>query len=75
MFYPLVLFGLIIANSSKLKFGALELFDSAIISLGSASVLAALLLNPLLELVKFDDFRIFLSIFYICADIVLLIFT
>lgn len=75
VFYPFLLLGVIIANSAKLKFGAVELLDSAIISLGSASVFAALLFNPLLGFDEPNNFSLFLRIFYICADIVLLIFT
>ena len=75
LFYPFLLLGLIIANSSKLKLSAIDLIDTFIVSLGCASILAAFLINPLLSSTEIKSVELYLRIFYICADSLLLIFT
>jgi len=72
LFYPLLFFGVIRTFTKRVKIGALELLDTAIIAIGFTSVLTAFLLKP--AMIEFEDgaFTVFISILYPVGDIVLL---
>jgi len=70
-FYPLMVLGIIRALAVKKKISALELLDTAIIALGTSSVIASLMLRP--AQMRFDgrSYEVFLSVFYPIGDLVL----
>jgi len=70
-FYPLMLLGIIRALAITKKISALELLDTAIIALGTSSLISSLLLRP--ATLRFDgtSYEIFLSVLYPVGDLVL----
>jgi diguanylate cyclase (GGDEF)-like protein len=70
-FYPLMILGIIRALAVTKKVTALELLDTAIIALGTSSVISSLLLRP--AQMRFDgqSYEVFLSILYPVGDLVL----
>jgi diguanylate cyclase (GGDEF)-like protein len=70
-FYPLMIIGIIRALAVTKKVTALELLDTAIIALGTSSVISSLLLRP--AQMRFDgqSYEVFLSILYPVGDLVL----
>jgi len=70
-FYPLMILGIIRALAVTKKVNALELLDTAIIALGTSSVISSLLLRP--AQMRFDgqSYEVFLSILYPVGDLVL----
>ena len=70
-FYPLICFGIFRALTFNRKLISLELFDTAIIALGSTSVIASLLLKP--AMLRFDGsaFSVFFAILYPVGDVVI----
>ena len=70
-FYPLMILGIIRALAVTKKVTALELLDTAIIALGTSSVITSLLLRP--AQMRFDgqSYEVFLSILYPVGDLVL----
>ncbi len=70
-FYPLMIIGIIRALAVTKKVTALELLDTAIIALGTSSVISSLLLRP--AQLRFDgqSYEVFLSILYPVGDLVL----
>ena len=72
LFYPLALFGIIRALSSKRKVRAVELLDVVIIALGVSSIIASILLAPAMLHFSGSPFTVFLSILYPIGDCVLL---
>jgi diguanylate cyclase (GGDEF)-like protein len=71
-FYPLVLFALIRALTSKRGLSALELLDVIIITFGMSSLLASLLLKTAMKYFVGGRATVFLSIIYPVGDMVLL---
>ena len=72
LFYPLALFGIFRALSSRRKVRAVELLDVVIIALGVSSIIASLLLAPAMLHLSGSAFTVFLSILYPIGDCVLL---
>lgn len=70
-FYPLVFLGIIRALAVTKKISALELLDTAIIALGTSSLISSLLLRPALLAFDGSPFEVFLSILYPIGDLVL----
>mgnify|MGYP002628788783 CR=1 FL=1 len=70
-FYPLALIGIIRSLAVTKKISSLELLDTAIIALGTSSVIAGLLLRPAMQTFVGPSFEIFLSILYPIGDLVL----
>ena len=70
-FYPLMLLGIIRALAVTKKISALEILDTAIIALGTSSVISSLLLRP--AQMQFDgtSYEVFLSVLYPVGDLVL----
>ena len=70
-FYPLMLLGIIRALAVTKRISALEILDTAIIALGTSSVISSLLLRP--AQMKFDgtSYEVFLSVLYPVGDLVL----
>ena len=74
-FYPLMLLGIIRALAVTKKISALELLDTAIIALGTSSVIAGLLLRPATMRFEGTAFEVFLSVLYPVGDLVLVAIT
>jgi GGDEF domain-containing protein len=72
LFYPLIFFGVVRAFTLRVKTGALELLDTAIIAVGFTSVLTAFFLKPAMLTFEGSTFTVFLSILYPVGDIVIL---
>ena len=70
-FYPLMIIGMIRALAVTKKITALELLDTAIIALGTSSVISSLLLRPAQLRFDGDSYEVFLSILYPVGDLVL----
>jgi diguanylate cyclase (GGDEF)-like protein len=70
-FYPLVFLGIIRALAVTKKISALELLDTAIIALGTSSLIASLLLRPALLAFSGSKYEVFLSILYPVGDLIL----
>lgn len=73
LYYPLMLFGIIRALTSRLKVKILEIFDSLIIALGLTSVVAGLLLKPAMLHFQGSAINVFLAILNPIGDIALLV--
>ncbi len=71
LFYPLICFGIFRALTFNRKLISLELFDTAIIALGSTSVIATLLLKPAMLHFQGTPFSVFFSILYPVGDVVI----
>ena len=70
-FYPLMIIGIIRALAVTKKVTALELLDTAIIALGTSSVISSLLLRPAQLRFDGESYEVFLSILYPVGDLVL----
>jgi diguanylate cyclase (GGDEF)-like protein len=70
-FYPLMIIGIIRALAVTKKVTALELLDTAIIALGTSSVISSLLLRPAQLRFDGENYEVFLSILYPVGDLVL----
>ena len=70
-FYPLMIIGIIRALAVTKKVTALELLDTAIIALGTSSVISSLLLRPAQLRFDGESYQVFLSILYPVGDLVL----
>ncbi len=70
-FYPLVFLGIIRALAVTKKISALEILDTAIIALGTSSLISSLLLRPALLAFDGSSFEVFLSILYPIGDLIL----
>ena len=70
-FYPLMIIGIIRALAVTNKVTALELLDTAIIALGTSSVISSLLLRPAQLRFDGESYEVFLSILYPVGDLVL----
>jgi diguanylate cyclase (GGDEF)-like protein len=70
-FYPLVFLGIIRALAVTKKISALEILDTAIIALGTSSLISSLLLRPALLAFDGSPFEVFLSILYPIGDLIL----
>ena len=70
-FYPLMLLGIIRALAVTNKISALEILDTAIIALGTSSVISSLLLRPAQMRFEGRSYEVFLSILYPVGDLVL----
>jgi len=70
-FYPLLLLGIIRALAVTNKISALEILDTAIIALGTSSVISSLLLRPAQMRFEGRSYEVFLSILYPVGDLVL----
>jgi diguanylate cyclase (GGDEF)-like protein len=70
-FYPLMLLGIIRALAVTNKISALEVLDTAIIALGTSSVISSLLLRPAQIRFEGRSFEVFLSILYPVGDLVI----
>ena len=70
-FYPLMIIGIIRALAVTKKVTALELLDTAIIALGTSSVISSLLLRPAQLRFDGESYDVFLSILYPVGDLVL----
>ena len=70
-FYPLMIIGIIRALAVTKKVTALELLDTAIIALGTSSVISGLLLRPAQLRFDGESYEVFLSILYPVGDLVL----
>ena len=70
-FYPLMILGIIRALAVTKKVTALELLDTAIIALGTSSVISSLLLRPAQMRSDGQSYEVFLSILYPVGDLVL----
>jgi diguanylate cyclase (GGDEF)-like protein len=70
-FYPLVFLGIIRALAVTKKISALEILDTAIIALGTSSLIASLLLRPALLAFTGPKYEVFLSILYPIGDLIL----
>ena len=70
-FYPLMIIGIIRALAVTKKVTALELLDTAIIALGTSSVISSLLLRPAELRFDGESYEVFLSILYPVGDLVL----
>jgi diguanylate cyclase (GGDEF)-like protein len=70
-FYPLLLLGIIRALAVTNKISALEILDTAIIALGTSSVISSLLLRPAQMRFGGRSYEVFLSILYPVGDLVL----
>ena len=70
-FYPMMLLGIVRALAVTKKISALEILDTAIIALGTSSVISSLVLRP--AQMRFDgrSYEVFLSVFYPIGDLVL----
>jgi diguanylate cyclase (GGDEF)-like protein len=70
-FYPLMLLGILRALAVTKKITALEILDTAIIALGTSSLISSLLLRP--ATLRFDgsSYEVFLSVLYPIGDLVL----
>ena len=75
LFYPLVLFGMLRAMTSRRQIKALEIFDTLIIALGVTSMAAGFLLKPAMLRFEGSSLTVFLSILYPVGDIALLAVT
>jgi diguanylate cyclase (GGDEF)-like protein len=73
LFYPLALFGMVRALSTRRKVGALELLDVIIVALGITTLFASLLLRPAMLHLTGSEFSVFLSILYPIGDCVLVV--
>jgi hypothetical protein len=71
VFYPLMIIGIIRALAVTKKVTALELLDTAIIALGTSSVISSLLLRPAQLRFDGESYEVFLSILYPVGDLVL----
>lgn len=71
IFYPLALLGIIRALAVTKKISSLELLDTAIIALGTSSVISSLLLRPAQMRFEGSSYDVFLSVFYPIGDLVL----
>ena len=69
-FYPLMIIGIIRALAVTKKVTALELLDTAIIALGTSSVISSLLLRPAQLRFDGESYEVFLSILYPVGDLV-----
>ncbi len=70
-FYPLALLGIIRALAVTKKIAALELLDTAIIALGTSTLISSLLLRPATARFEGTSYEVFLSILYPIGDLVL----
>ena len=70
-FYPLMLLGIIRALAVTKKISALEILDTAIIALGTSSVISSLLLRPAQMRFEGRSYEVFLSVLYPVGDLVL----
>ena len=70
-FYPLMVLGVIRALAVTNKISALEILDTAIIALGTSSVISSLLLRPAQMRFEGQGYEVFLSILYPIGDLVL----
>ena len=70
-FYPLMLLGIIRALAVTNKISALEILDTAIIALGTSSVISSLLLRPAQMRFEGRSYEVFFSILYPVGDLVL----
>jgi diguanylate cyclase (GGDEF)-like protein len=70
-FYPLMVLGIIRALAVTNKISALEILDTAIIALGTSSVISSLLLRPAQMRFEGRSYEVFLSILYPVGDLVL----
>jgi len=70
-FYPFALLGILRALAVTKKIAALELLDTAIIALGTSSVIAGLLLRPATMRFEGSNYEVFLSILYPVGDLIL----
>ena len=70
-FYPLMLLGIIRALAVTKKISALEILDTAIIALGTSSVISSLLLRPAQMRFEGQSYEVFLSVLYPVGDLVL----
>ena len=70
-FYPLMLLGIIRALAVTNKISALEILETAIIALGTSSVISSLLLRPAQMRFEGRSYEVFLSILYPVGDLVL----
>ncbi|MEJ6574490.1 MAG: GGDEF domain-containing protein [Actinomycetes bacterium] len=70
-FYPLMLLGIIRALAVTKKITALEILDTAIIALGTSSVISSLLLRPAQMRFEGASYEVFLSVLYPVGDLVL----
>ena len=66
-FYPLALLGILRALAVTKKIAALEILDTAIIALGTSSVVAGLLLRPATMRFEGTNYEVFLSILFLAA--------
>ena len=70
-FYPIIFLGIIRALAVTKKISALEILDTAIIALGTSSLIASLLLRPALLTFSGSNYEVFLSILYPVGDLIL----
>jgi len=70
-FYPLMLLGILRALAVTKKITALEILDTAIIALGTSSLISSLLLRPATMRFEGTSYEVFLSILYPIGDLVL----
>ncbi len=70
-FYPLMFLGIIRSLAVTKKISALELLDTAIIALGTSSVISSLLLRPATMRFEGTNYEVFLSVLYPVGDLIL----
>ena len=70
-FYPIMFLGIIRALAVTKKISALEVLDTAIIALGTSSLISGLLLRPATMRFEGSRYEIFLSVLYPVGDLVL----